>query len=174
MGLNTFQTLYGQDVEKKSASLSIINSTFENIEYGHVVLEASEQTLEIKACQFHDIRLWDLATQCDDLGSLWCQTFLSCTFNSTCRLDDLCIEGFEYASEGSLMAIDTTSRAFLSGTNYRSEVNRFAPAMGGTSEVCPSGVIQIEMLDFEFYPVACVEPETIDKNWTATETCSLQ
>lgn len=182
VGRNSLHILYGADeMEGKSASLSVINSTFESIEYGHVLLEVNEQTLGIYDCQFQDIRLWTLATQCDDLGSLWCQTFFFCRYSSTCRLEDLCLEDFEYASEGYLMAIDPSSEAFFSGTSYRSGINRFAPAVGGASDVCSSGVVQIEMrglypdpgADFYPRPVACIDPEEIDRNWTATATCPI-
>ena len=170
VGTNYFQEMNGMaKLQVQDASLTIVNSTARNIERDGVFLEASEQSLTLQGCQFQDIRLLASTTQCDDRGKLWCQGFLYCLDQSICRLEDLCIENFEFAGAASVLAFTNDSQVTLSGTHFIHGLSHF-PAAAADVETCSSGMAEVDTYG---RPIVCLESEDLANNWTAAASCPL-
>lgn len=177
IGSNTVQRMFDlmTIMEPHHASLTVRNSTFRNIIYDRVLWEAQAQELTIEGCRFQDIRLSPIASQCDESGHHYCQTFLSC-MGSICRIEDICIENFEHASQASLVLFGDDSQVDLLGTNSIVGVEyHAAAAIFNSGNLCPSGVVEIDSAMYpERYPTVCVEShENLTDSWTATASCSL-
>ena len=172
-GYNAFQNLTGtEELKRQDVSLTVLNSTFEKVQYGHAFVETFQQSLSIRGCQFRDIRLWSLSTQCDDLGEVWCQSLWYCQHYSICRLEDICMDDFEYASTGYLLAFDNTSQATVSGTHFLADIKQYGPAVG-SAQVCPFGLFETDLHNFYPQSVECIDGNDFDANWTAAATCSF-
>jgi hypothetical protein len=125
--------------------VTFLNCTFSNIEYGGEgtpLISVFGQKATIEHCRFRDLILSDPLVACELRGETmeWCQGILYCMNHSRCELNDICIDGLEYAGlaaiaatshdadfrvSGSIIVEDLTSPGDLSFLNCSSGLARF-------------------------------------------------
>jgi hypothetical protein len=114
-------------LNETTMGVTFLNCTFFNISYGGegtplICVYGQEAT--IQQCRFKDLTLSDSQVACAIGGEKmeWCQGILYCMNHSRCKLDDICIDGLEYAGLAAIAATSHIAEFIVSGSIHTEDV----------------------------------------------------
>ena len=113
---NYYQVLTGLPLADRSIEVTFSDCTFKSIVYDHPLIHNVAQMVTLDRCNFRDIQLAALTTKVCLVeysdGEIeyhdGCAGLLYCSPNSSCFLNNTCVNHFDYQGPGIVVAFDET------------------------------------------------------------------
>ena len=149
-----------------SMDLTFEDCTFSNIVHGGgPLMGVFGQELSLRRSSFTNVTLPETIDSCklDSSDSLeYCHGLLHCFERSVCELEDICVQGLEYAGQAAVVTASYNTNLTVSGSKYFSALEPHPSTAYSTGPVCSSGMVQFK--DTSFHEANCVSDSS---NWTS-------
>ena len=174
IGNNNFQKMANLGIiEPQSAEIVFEDCIFRNIEYDRTFIAIEEQSLVLRRCRFEGITVPILPSLCLDHGiGGYCQGLIYCERNSHCSLQDICVDGLDYAGLSAVLVAAHGAKISLSGTHSLQGI-RLSPQAREVKH-CDSGFSRFwEGSQFSELNSICVSQESLESMWTPSASCIM-